>query len=236
MAGRAPGGLHRAALRIFEGLADSYEKVVDFATLYQDRYWKRWAVSRVRLGRGALVLDLGCGTLLLEERVATLGWRFVGIDLTEEMLRVGLAKGLGNVSVLEGDAEFLPFQHGTFDGVVCCYVPKYVRISGLARELSRVCRLGGTVVLYDFARPRGLFAPLLGLYIDGGLRVAGYFLRLAGSKAAATFSDLPGIIRMTTWDGEIVAAMEAEGFETVEAGPFTGGAAFGYCGRKRDRP
>jgi demethylmenaquinone methyltransferase / 2-methoxy-6-polyprenyl-1,4-benzoquinol methylase len=228
--------LHGTALHIFQGLAGSYDRIVDYATLYQDRHWKNWVAKRAGVKEGGLVLDLGCGTLLLEERFRCLGWRFVGLDLTEEMVRIGWAKGLPNVRLLiNGDAESLPFLDQTFDAVVGCYVPKYVDTARLADELARVSKPGAAVVLYDFARPRGIFAPFLGLYIDGGLRVAGYLLKLGKRRSAFTFDALPGIIDRTDWDREITGAMERRGFATVEARTLTGGAVFGYLGRKRSR-
>ena len=163
-------------------------------------------------------------------------WDFVGLDLTMEMIRMGTARGLRNVRALvNGDAEDLPFRDRTFDAVVSAYVPKYVNTGRMAKEVGRVCKPGARAVFYDFARPGGIFAPFLGLYIYGGLRVAGRLLRLIGRGEAITFEALPGIIGGATWDGEIWTAMENSGFETVEAGPLTGGAVFGYCGRKKGR-
>ncbi len=223
------------ALQLFRGLADSYDRVVDYATLFQDRYWKSWAAGWAA-SPGGLVLDLGCGTLLMEERLAGSRSRFVGLDLTEEMVRAGKAKGLTNVALLvNSDAESLPFRDEVFDSVISCYVPKYVHLTKLAEELARVSNPGAIVVVYDFARPRGPLAPFLGAYIRVGLGIAGFFSRLSRAGAAFAFDKLPGIIYRTTWDQEIERVMEGRGFETVAAARLTGGAVFGYCGRKRPR-
>jgi len=228
-----PAGMHGRALKLFGGLAGSYERVVDFTTVYQDRYWKRWVEERLPAGRGGLVLDVGSGTLLMEERLAGSRCEFVGVDLSREMVGVGMSKMLPNVRVVvRGDAEKLPFPDGTFDSVFSCYVPKYVKIDRFAGELARVSRPGAQVVMYDFARPTGLLAPFLGAYTQVGLRVAGFLLGLAGRKAAYTFERLPEIIDGTRWDGEIVRAMEEKDFETLEAKRLTGGAVFAYCGRR----
>jgi len=221
------------ARRLFRGLAASYDRTVDYATLYQDRYWKRWAIEKVALSDGSLVLDLGCGTLLFEERLRYLSCEFVGIDLTPEMARIGWTKGLANVSlVITGDAETLPFSDETFDAAVSCYVPKYVSMTRLAGELARVVKPGARVALYDFARPRGISAPLLEPYIQVGLRAIGLVLRKTKNGAAFAFEKLPRIVDGTSWDKEVVEVMEDRGFETMAATPLTGGAIFAYCGRK----
>jgi len=227
-------GMGGTARRLFQGLAASYDRTVDIATLYQDRYWKRWVAEQASFGDGALILDLGCGTLLLEERFGNKGCRYVGIDLTSEMAKRGWEKGLANVPlVVNGDAVSLPFPDKTFDGAVSCYVPKYVSVAKLADELARVVKPSARIVLYDFARPRGISAPLLEPYIQVGLRAIGYALRKAGSRAAFAFERLPQIIDGTSWDSEVVETMENRGFETMAATPLTAGAVFAYCGQKR---
>ena len=222
---------------IFSGLASSYEKSVEYGTLFQDRRWKRWVTSKTAGTPEGITLDLGCGTLLLEERFSGPGRRFVGLDLSKEMIAVGREKGLRNVAlVVNGDAETLPFPDASFDSVVSCYVAKYVRTSRFAGELGRVTRPGGMVALYDFARPRGAFAPILELYIQGGLRWVGLLLRYARRRSAYTYENLPAIIERTSWDSEIVRAMEDIGFQTVATERLTGGTVFAYCGRKGDGP
>lgn len=177
------------------------------------------------------MLDVGCGTLLLEEGLRGAPVSFVGVDLSREMASLGRAKRLDNVElVVNGDAESLPFPDGCFDSVVSCYVAKYVRTTRFAHELARVTKVGGVAALYDFARPRGPLAPIIDLYTQGGLGAAGLLLRLAGRRSAFTYSALPGIIRRSTWDGEIASAMEGGGFHTVAAERLTGGTVFAYCG------
>jgi demethylmenaquinone methyltransferase / 2-methoxy-6-polyprenyl-1,4-benzoquinol methylase len=230
----SPEQAHGVARRLFSGLAASYDRTVDYATFFQDRYWKRWAAEKIALSEGSLVLDLGCGTLLFEERLPRRNRRFVGLDLSPEMTRLGWAKGLANVPlVINGDAERLPFADETFDAAVSCYVPKYVGITRLAGELARVVRPGARVVLYDFAKPTGISAPILGLYVQVGLRAIGFALRKIRSGAALAFERLPEIVDETSWDKEVENTMEASGFETLAATPLTAGAVFAYCGRRR---
>ena len=229
--------MHNVARTLFRGLAASYDRTVDYATFYQDRYWKRWVATEGSFGKSALVLDLGCGTLLLEERLCLTGCSFVGVDLTPEMARLGWEKGLPNVPlVVNGDAVSLPFADGAFDGAVSCYVPKYVSVPRLAEELARVVKPGARVALYDFARPRGIAVALLEPYIQVGLRAVGVLLRRTGNRAAFAFEKLPRIIDGTVWDGEVVKAMEDRGFETLAATRLTAGAVFAYCGRRRTDP
>lgn len=228
-------GLKEVSSEIFAGLAESYERALDMATLYQDRRWKDWVARRI--GQGGLVLDLGCGTLVLEERLRRTAHSFVGLDLSPEMAKLGAGKRVPNVGLLaNGDAESLPFADGAFDAAVSCYVPKYADPWRLAREVARVTKPGAYVVLYDFARPRGLLAPFLQLYIQGGLRVVGWALAASRRGESSTFRNLPWIIDETRWDVEVPRAMDACGFEALQAERLTGGTVFAYWGRKRGGP
>jgi ubiquinone/menaquinone biosynthesis C-methylase UbiE len=231
---RPQRGTQEVALELFRGLATSYDRTADWATLFQDRYWKAWVAKRFAAPDGGLVLDLGCGTLLLEERLRRHRCRFVGLDVTPEMAKLGWTKRLANVSlVINGDAEALPFPDDTFEAAVGCYVPKYVSVARLADELARVVKPGARVAFYDFARPSGLSALFLEPYIQFGLRAVGFALRRARKGAAFAFEKLPRIIDVTSWDKEVVGAMEKRGFETLAANRLTAGAVFAYCGRKR---
>jgi len=226
------GDLKGASIEIFGGLAGSYDRVLDLATLLQDRRWKEWVARRLGPERG-LVLDVGSGTLVLEGRMAGRGMRFVGLDLSPQMVGRARTKKAQNVTLLtNADAECLPFSDGTFDSVVSCYVPKYVDPRRFAGELARVMRPGGSLILYDFANPRGASAPVLRLYVQGGLRFIGAALRLAKRGEASTFRNLPWIIQGTRWDTELPRVLEESGFHPVETARLTWGIVFAYWGRR----
>jgi ubiquinone/menaquinone biosynthesis C-methylase UbiE len=106
-----------------------------------------------RYGTGKDVLECGCGTGLILERVKEFARRAAGIDLSPGMLE--LAKGRG-LDVREGSVTALPFEDATFD-VTCSFkVLAHVPDIGKAlSEMARVTRPGG-LILAEFYNPWSL--------------------------------------------------------------------------------
>ncbi|HEX2732440.1 MAG TPA: class I SAM-dependent methyltransferase [Polyangiaceae bacterium] len=117
-----------------------------------------------RFGTGRDVLEVGCGTGLVLDRIAKFARNAKGVDLSPGMLEHARRRGL---DVQEGSATQLPFADGAFD-VACSFkVLAHIPDIQLAlSEMSRVVRPGG-VVLAEFYNPysfRGLikhFGPKL---------------------------------------------------------------------------
>jgi ubiquinone/menaquinone biosynthesis C-methylase UbiE len=134
--GRDPGGYH--------DLVDDLE--IEFL--------HRYAVNRD-------VLEVGCGTGLLLERIARFARSAKGIDLSDGMLEKARARGL---DVTLGSATELPFADASFD-VACSFkvLPHVRDIDRALAEMMRVVRPGGSLVieLYNPYSLRGLVKNLL---------------------------------------------------------------------------
>jgi len=103
-----------------------------------------------RYGAGKDVLECGCGTGLILDRVKRFARRAVGIDLSPGMLALAQERGL---DVHEGSVTALPFEDATFD-VTCSFkvlahVPDIGKALG---EMTRVTRPGG-IILAEFYNP-----------------------------------------------------------------------------------
>lgn len=109
-----------------------------------------------RYGRGRDVLEAGCGTGLLLERIASFARRAEGFDLSPGMLEKARSRGL---SVKEGSLTEIPFDDASFD-VVCSFkvLAHVPQIERAIAEMVRVTRPGGVVLaeLYNPLSFRGL--------------------------------------------------------------------------------
>jgi arsenite methyltransferase len=106
---------------------------------------------------GEDVLDIGCGagvdSLVAAQMVGANG-SVTGIDMTPEMVakaRGSVAEmGLGNVTIVEGSAEHLPFDDASFDVVISNGVVDLIPDKdAVFSEITRVLRSGGRIQLAD---------------------------------------------------------------------------------------
>ena len=96
------------------------------------------------------VADIGCGTGRHARPLALAGARVTAVDFSEEMLRRARTKpGAETIRFVRHDLqEALPFPDGSFDRVVCCLVVEHIaNLTDFFRELRRICRPAGFVVV-----------------------------------------------------------------------------------------
>jgi demethylmenaquinone methyltransferase / 2-methoxy-6-polyprenyl-1,4-benzoquinol methylase len=135
---------------MFDAIAPRYDVVNRLITFGLDRSWRRTTVDALALPRGALVLDLACGTGDLSAIARRRGYRTVGADLSWGMLEAGG----GALSGLEADAAALPFKTGSLDGIVCGYALRnFTDLAACFAEAARVLRPGGRLCALEVAAP-----------------------------------------------------------------------------------
>jgi ubiquinone/menaquinone biosynthesis C-methylase UbiE len=134
-------------------------------------------------GSGQDVLEVGCGTGLLLDRIGAFAKSVRGVDISPEMLKG--ARGRGH-RVDQASATELPFDDGTFD-VTCSFkVLAHVRDAETAlREMARVTRRGGYVVA-EFYNSRSL------RFVAKRIAPAGRVARGATERDVYTRFDTPG--------------------------------------------
>jgi SAM-dependent methyltransferase len=105
---------------------------------------------------GRDVLDVGCGDGALLRTAAARGAKATGIDADLAMLAAARRKVAAagvDTRLLEGKAELLPFPDASFDVVVAITVLCFVAdATGAVREMARVLRPGGRLVLGELGR------------------------------------------------------------------------------------
>lgn len=133
---------------LYDGYAEWYdENVAPFGLAATD------AIRRfLGPGRGRC-LDLGCGTGLHLPTLMGLGWAVIGVDVSEDQLRLARERVGDEVELVQADASELPFPDATFDAVLSAFTHTDVDdFKGLVQEAARVLR-GGARLAYVGLHP-----------------------------------------------------------------------------------
>jgi demethylmenaquinone methyltransferase/2-methoxy-6-polyprenyl-1,4-benzoquinol methylase len=146
---------------LFGAIAPRYDLINDLQSFGLHRLWKRRALRLARVQPGEQALDLCCGTGDLALALARAGAPTVGLDFSDAMLARAKARAAARppsaapVTFVRGDALQLPFADGRFDVITIAYgLRNLADLDAGLREMLRVARPGGRVVILDFGRPR----------------------------------------------------------------------------------
>ena len=189
-----PGSRRAARVNdLFAGIAGRYDLINDMQSFGLHRFWK-WRLLRLAEPRpGVHALDLCCGTGDIALALARRGADVTGLDFSEPMLAVARLKNskfkIQNSKFLQGDAQQIPFPDGSFDLVTVGYgLRNLASLDAGLREMQRVARPGGRLLVLDFGKPdnalwRALYfgylrfiVPLLGRIFCGNPAAYAYIL------------------------------------------------------------
>ncbi len=167
------------------------------------------------LAPGARVADLGCGSGVFTELLRRRGYQSVGLDISPKLVALGRRKYSG-LELVEGDAENLPFESASLDGVLLSglvhHFPDPRRLVG---EVKRVLKNGGRFVAFDPNRMN----PFMWLYRD---RTSPFY-----SSVGVTENERP----VLAW--RVAEVFRSEGFRVQS--DYLAGLAYRYVASRRTR-
>jgi len=138
---------------MFDAVAERYDLTNDVLSMGQDRRWRREVIDAVGPRRGDLVLDLAAGTGTSSQPFADRGATVVPCDFSLGMLRVG-KQHRPQLPFTAGDGTRLPFADDRFDAVTISFgLRNIVDPAAGLREMARVTRPGGRLVVCEFSHP-----------------------------------------------------------------------------------
>lgn len=212
---------------MFDRIAGVYDAMNSAMTAGLHHGWRRRAADRAKLAPGDEALDLCCGTgdlaLELRERVGPEG-RVIGADFSERMLELARDKarsrGVGDVTFEWADALELPYPDASFDAVTVGFGARNLAdLDRGLREMARVLRPGGRLVVLEITQPRR--PPLSTFYSLWFDRLVPLLGRFAGDADA--YSYLPESVRSFPSPEGLAAAMDRAGFEGIRYTVLAGG-------------
>jgi demethylmenaquinone methyltransferase / 2-methoxy-6-polyprenyl-1,4-benzoquinol methylase len=216
---------------MFDDVASRYDLTNDVLSLGQDRLWRRAVTRAVAAQPGERVLDLAAGTGTSAEPFAAAGAQVVACDFSLGMLAVGRRRR-PSLAFVAGDGLALPFADATFDAVTISFGLRNVAdVDAALRDLHRVARPGGRLVVCEFSRPS---APLLrAAYVNGWLRLLPAAARRVASNPEA-YIYLAESIRTWPDPPALAAQIAAAGWSRVGWRSLSAGVVTLHTGRKRE--
>ena len=211
----------------FSSVAKRYDLANHWLSGGIDFYWRKCLVKLARQNKPMDLLDLatGSGDVLFALRKG-LGDKInlTGLDFCEPMLEQARAKrtvrGLveGDNQFLHGDCLNLPFEDDSFDLITIAFGLRNLadRAKGL-REMHRVLRPGGHLIILEFSQPYLWFRPFYYLYLRGILPWVARWL--TGDRDAYLYlgTSIAGFPNRVGLCKEI----EKAGFDQVQTKPLT---------------
>ena len=221
----------------FSSISRSYDLLNSLLSLQIDRYW-RWRTTRL-LGEfpGGWVLDLCAGTLPLSLELTRQAphRKVLAVDFCEDMLRAGVRTlpddgRRERIFPVCGDGEVIPAPTASFWGCTVAFGVRNLSrtLEGL-REMHRILRPGGRLLILEFSRPTNpVIKPVYTFYLNRVLpAVAGL---ISGDREAYQY--LASSIAAFYEPADLMALMREAGFATVSRLPLTFGIVSVYMGVK----
>jgi demethylmenaquinone methyltransferase / 2-methoxy-6-polyprenyl-1,4-benzoquinol methylase len=222
--------------RMFDAIASRYDLLNHLLSLNRDRTWRRRAVDRLleRAPRDGLLLDACAGTFDLSVELADrrdFTGRVLGFDFSYAMLAAGRAKLPGRrIAAACADALKQPLADRSVDGAMVAFgVRNLADIDAGFRELARIIRPGGRLVVLEFTTPG--WQPFRALYLFYFRRVLPLIGRII-SRHGSAYQYLPDSVLRFPEPAELARRMEAAGFRAVKWDVMTGGIVATHYGER----
>lgn len=211
----------------FARIADRYVMTNHVLSCGADLWWRRVVTRRIKGWKPKRLLDVASGTgdLALVIQDAMPECEVIATDFCAEMLAHAASRGLARTIV--ADALALPFGDGEFDVVTVAFgLRNMADYPAALREMRRVLRPGGRLVILDFSLPKGVLRGPYRFYLHRILpKMAGF---LTGEKDAYEY--LGGSIEQFPAGDGMLDLLGKCGYVECDAEGLTGGVVSVYVG------
>ena len=213
---------------VFDSVASRYDIMNDLMSGGLHRLWKQRTIEQAGIRKGHVVLDLAGGTGDLAGKFARLvgpQGHVVLADINAAMLRQGRRRMVdagvaGNLSIVQVDAQNLPFADNTFDRITIAFGLRNVTDKDAAlRSMYRVLKPGGKLLILEFSTPNEALKPAYDLYSFKMLPLLGKLI----ANDADSYRYLAESIRMHPDQETLLGMLRAAGFERCRYQNLAGG-------------
>ena len=220
---------------MFDNISPKYDLLNRVLSMNIDVSWRNKLVKWLNEDFPKSVLDVATGTgdLAVAIQKGT-GAHVIGLDLSQQMLNVGIEKVKGQklqdkIEMMKGDAENLPFEDNKFDGVSVAFgVRNFENLEKGLKELRRVVKEDGSVFILEFSKVQGIMRPFYMFYSKNILPLIGKLV----SKDNRAYTYLPDSIEAFPYGAIMKSILLECGYKKVVYKKLTFGIATIYKATK----
>jgi len=222
---------------MFNNIASCYDRLNHVLSAGIDVNWRKKAISQLKKDKPKKILDVATGTAdmaIIASRILK-PEKIMGIDISEQMLYFGREKiekeGLTSIIQLQtGDSETINFADNSFDAVMVAFgVRNFENLENGLKEMLRVLKPGGKLVVLEFSRPRiKIFRSLYNLYMGiVAPEIARWF-----SQNKKAYQYLNQSARLFPERQVFVDILKIAGYSDTSFKPLSAGICCIYLGKK----
>jgi demethylmenaquinone methyltransferase / 2-methoxy-6-polyprenyl-1,4-benzoquinol methylase len=222
--------------KMFDAISGKYDFLNHFLSLGIDIRWRRKAIRLFANSKPKSILDVATGTGDFAIEALKLNpEKVIGVDISEGMLDIGKKKMTSNgydsiIELMIGDSENLPFQENKFDAVIVAFgVRNFENLEKGLKEMLRVMKPGGRVVILEFSKPRVFpMKQLYSFYFKYILPKIGKIF----SRDSSAYTYLPESVQAFPDGDDFLSILSRLGYKNATCQPLTFGISSLYTATK----
>lgn len=226
--------MSRQVQEMFSQISGKYDLLNDILSFGIHRIWRKKVVNLAQVNNESQILDCASGTgdlAIAFKSECGPNSRVVATDFCEDMLVYAKEKSRKqdcNIEIAQADAMSLQFKDNEFDLATISFGIRNVDDPVVClKEMARVVKPGGKVIVLEFGQPYKWFQPVYGLYSQHIMPTLGRIF--AGAKSAYTY--LPRTASVFPCRESFIELMNrADCFKTSKYYTLSLGIAYIYVG------
>jgi demethylmenaquinone methyltransferase / 2-methoxy-6-polyprenyl-1,4-benzoquinol methylase len=229
-------GKKEQVAKMFDNISHRYDFLNHFLSLGIDRGWRRKAIAMLKPDAPKVILDVATGTADFAIQALALNpIKVHGIDISSGMLEIGKKKIAqrhlsDKIELQLGDSENIPFGENKFDAVTVAFgVRNFENLEKGLREIHRVLRPGGRLIVLEFSRPKTF--PMKQLYSVYFKFILPRIGRVVSSDSSA-YTYLPESVEAFPDGQDFIRILESTGFNHTKCKALTFGISSIYSATK----
>ncbi|MEH0157904.1 bifunctional demethylmenaquinone methyltransferase/2-methoxy-6-polyprenyl-1,4-benzoquinol methylase UbiE [Limibacter armeniacum] len=229
-------GKKEQVAQMFNNISSKYDLLNRMLSVGIDILWRKAAIKKLKNEQPKVILDVATGTGdLAIEALSLKPEKVIGVDISEGMLSYGRKKlqerNLQDKITLHlGDSENLQFEDNTFDAVTVAFGARnFENLEAGLREIQRVLKPGGTLVVLEFSKPEMFpFKQVYNFYFKNILPLIGKMI----SSDNSAYTYLPESVQEFPYGEKFNQVLRNLGYQSVKCDPQTFGISSIYTAKK----